>query len=318
MASNVHTSPRSQPRLKIGGPALFGLLVITTLFGGGLAAASLVPIDKGASLTGTIIVETRSKPVQHQKGGTIGRVHVQEGADVKAGDIIASLDTSLIDEHVSALRAQSQAARRQLDLIRQEAATFAELASRQLAQRSRVLALERQVAEIEKEVAGFQARIAMAEQELDRSLIRAPVSGRLMSLAVRGPGEVMQPGGTIAEIVPQDERLVVEGRLSPALIDMVKPGQASKVWLAGINWREARPLLAKVAWVSADSIEDKRTGLSFFVTRIELDEPRSEIAKRFTLHPGQRTEILVLTGERTLIDHILDPVMRNINRAFRT
>ena len=57
--------------------------------------------------------------------------------------------------------------------------------------------------------------------------------------------------------------------------------------------------------------------LPFFVTRIELDETRSEIAKRFQLHPGQRTEILVMTGQRTLLDHILDPVMRNINRAFR-
>lgn len=318
MTAQDVTPPRYQPRLKIGGPVALGIAVVTTLFGGGLAAASLVPIDKGASLTGTVIVETRSKPVQHQKGGTVGRVHVQEGADVKAGDIIVSLDTSLIDEHIAALRAQSQAARRQLDLIRQEAATFAELAGRQLAQRSRVLALERQVAEVEKEVAGFQARIAMAEQEIDRAQVRAPVTGRLMALSVRGPGEVIQPGGTIAEIVPQDERLVVEGRLSPALIDLVKPGQASKVWLAGINWREARPLPAKVAWVSADSVEDKRSGLSFFVTRIELDEPKSEIAKRYTLHPGQRTEILVLTGERTLIDHILDPVMRNINRAFRT
>lgn len=318
MTASLPFTRRSLPRLKIRGPVMFGLLVITLLVGGGIAAASLVPIDKGASLTGTIIVETKSKPVQHQKGGIIGQIHVREGAEVKAGELLATLDTKQIDEHIAALRAQASAARRQLDLIRQETATFAELASRQLAQRSRVLALERQVAEIEKEVAGFQARIAMAEQEIGRAEIRAPVSGRVLSLAVRGAGEVVAPGGTIAEIVPQDERLVVEGKLSPALIDLVRPGQVSKVWLAGINWREARPLAAKVAWVSADSVEDRRTGLTFFVTRIELDEPRSEIAKRFTLHPGQRTEILVLTGERTLIDHILDPVMRNINRAFRT
>ncbi len=305
-------------RLSIAGPVFAGLAIIGLVLGCGLAAASLVPIDKGASLTGTIIVESKSKAVQHQRGGTVGHVHVREGQEVKAGELLISLDTAQIDEHITALRAQAQAARRQLELIRQEAATMAELANRQLAQRSRVLALERQVAEVEKEVAGFQSRIALAEQEIGRSEIRAPTSGRLLSLSIRGAGEVIQPGATVAEIVPQDERLVVEGRLSPALIDLVRPGQASKVWLAGINWREARPLAGKVAWVSADTIEDRRTGLTFFLTRIELDEPKSEIAKRFTLHPGQRTEILVLTGERTLIDHILDPVMRNINRAFRT
>lgn len=318
MASAPHQKTTRTPRLTIAGPVMLGLGIIGLVLGCGLAAASLVPIDKGASLTGTIIVETKSKAVQHQRGGVVGRVHVREGQEVKAGELLISLDTAQLDEHISALRQQADAARRQLDLIRQEAATMAELANRQLAQRSRVLALERQVAEVEKEVAGFKARIVLAEQEITRSEIRAPTAGRLLTLAVRGPGEVIAAGGTVAEIVPQDERLVVEGRLSPALIDLVRPGQASKVWLAGINWREARPLAGKVAWISADSIEDRRTGLTFFVTRIELDDPKSEIAKRFTLHPGQRTEILVLTGERTLIDHILDPVMRNINRAFRT
>jgi multidrug efflux pump subunit AcrA (membrane-fusion protein) len=304
-------------RLSIRGPVIAGLAVIALFFGGGVVGAAWMPIDKGASLSGTIIVESKSKPVQHQRGGTVSRLHVKEGDEVKAGDLIVTLDTAQLDEQVTALKAQSRAANRQLELIRQEAAVMANLAANQLASRSKVLALERQVAEVEKEVAGVQSRIAVAEQESTRAEVRAPVAGKLLTLAVRGRGEVVTPGGTIAEIVPRDERLVVEGRLSPALIDLVKPGQVTKVWLAGLSWREQRPLLAKVAWVSADSVEDKRSGIAFFVTRIELDDPKSELVKRFKLHPGQRTEILVLTGERTLLDHILDPILRNINRAFR-
>jgi multidrug resistance efflux pump len=242
---------------------------------------------------------------------------VREGDEVKAGDLIVTLETAQLDDQIAALRAQSKAANRQLELILQEAEMMAELAAQQLAVRSKVLALERQVAEIEKEVAGVQARIAVAEQEASRAELRAPVAGKLLALAVRGPGEVIQAGATIAEVVPRNERLVVEGRLSPALIDLVKPGQPTKVWLNGLSWREQQPLTAKVAWVSADSVEDKRSGVAFFVTRIELDAPRSELAKRYRLHPGQRTEILVLTGARTLLEHILDPVMRNIYRAFR-
>ncbi len=317
MIDPVHPPAHRTPRLSIRGPVLSGLLVIATFLGGGLFAAARMPIDKGASLAGTIIVESKSKPVQHQRGGVVGRLHVKEGDEVRAGDLIVTLDTAQIDEQITALKAQSRAAGRQLDLIRQEAAMMHDLAAMQLAVRSKVLALERQVAEVEKEVATVQARIAVTEQEASRAEIRAPVAGKLLALGVRGSGEVIQPGATIAEIVPRDERLVVEGRLSPALIDLVRPGQTTKVWLTGLSWREQRPLMAKVAWVSPDSIEDKRSGVAFFVTRIELDETRSEIARRFQLHPGQRTEILVLTGERTLLDHILDPVMRNINRAFR-
>lgn len=315
--SSAHKPRHTQDRLSLRGPIFVGLLAVLAFFGIGIGAASVVPIDKGASLSGTIIVETKTRSIQHVKGGNIGQVHVREGATIAAGDLIATLDTTILDEQIGALRTQSRAAARQLDLIRQEAQSMNELLSRQLAQRSRVLALERQVAEVEKESAGILAKIAVAEQELRLSEIRAPVSGRILSLAVHGAGEVISPGSVIAEIVPQDEKLVVEGRLAPALIDLVRPGQKAKVWLTGLSWREARPLAATVAWVSPDTVEDKRSGLGFFQTRIELDETRTEIAKRFQLHPGQRSEILVLTGERTLLDQVLDPILRNINRAFR-
>jgi HlyD family secretion protein len=127
----------------------------------------------------------------------------------------------------------------------------------------------------------------------------------------------LQPGATAVEIVPHTDRLVVEGRLAPLHIDNIKQSMEAKVWLTGLNWRDTRPLKAKLAWVSPDSIEDKRTGAAYYVVRIELAETRAEIARRIALHPGQRTEILLLTGERTLLEHIIDPLLRNINRAFR-
>lgn len=305
------------PRLDIRGPLLVGLLTMALFFGGGLGAASMAPIDKGIPLAGNIIVESKVQTVQHLKGGAVGRVHVVEGQQVGTGQLLVSLDTLALDQQIAALRAQATAAARQLDLIRQEALTMADLAERKLAARSKVLALERQVAEVEKETAGLDARIAIAEQDLARSEIRSPVAGQILSLAVHGPGAMLQPNGTVVEIVPQTDRLVVEGRLPPLHIDNIKQGMEAKVWLTGLNWRDTRPLQAKLAWVSPDSVEDKRTGAAYFVARVELADSRAEITKRFTLHPGQRTEILLLTGERTLLEHIIDPLMRNINRAFR-
>ncbi len=73
---------------------------------------------------------------------------------VKAGDLLVTLDTTALDQQIGALKAQSEAALRQLDLVRQEAATMTDLMERKLAARSKVLALERQIAEVEKEAAG--------------------------------------------------------------------------------------------------------------------------------------------------------------------
>ena len=311
-------SSRTPPRLDIRGPILLGVAVLVLGVGGGLAAAGMAPIDKGASLSGTLVVETRTRSLQHDRGGIVAEVHVKEGSDVRAGDRIVTLDTSALDEQIGALRAQQQAAGRQMELIRLEVANIGDLVAKQLIQRSRLLALERQLAELEKEAAALIARVSIAEHDVRKAEVRAPVSGRLLMLAVHGRGAVLAPGQVVAEIVPKDDRLVIEGRLALPLIDLVKPGMPAKVWLSGTTWREQRPLAARVAWISPDSIEDKRSGLQFFSARIELAESREDLAKEQRIHPGQRAEILVVTGARTLLDQLLDPVLRSVNRAFRS
>ena len=308
-------SPRA--RLDIRGPIFRGLLLVAVFFGAGIGGAAYAPIDKGIGLPGTLIVESKVKAVQHQRGGVVGQIHVAEGQTVKAGQLLISLDSKSIDDQLLALKSQAESAQKQLSLIRQETATMTDLLERRLAPRSRVLSLERQLAEIEKENAGLTARISLSEQELQRTEIRAPAAGRILTMVVHGPGAVIQPGATVAEIVPEQDRLVIEGRLAPNTIENVKPGMPAKVWLTALSWRDQRPLKATLAWVSPDSVEDKRTGAAYFIARVELDETRAQIADRVTLHPGMRTEMLLLTGERTLLDQLIDPLLRNINRAFR-
>jgi RND family efflux transporter MFP subunit len=315
--ADLLAEPCRAARLDIRAPARVGVAVIALFFGAGLGAAALAPIDKGVGVPGTIIAETKVKPVQHQHGGIVRSIHVRDGQEVAAGALLVTLDASALTEQVAALRAQAQAAERQLALARQEAATMTDLLDRKLAARSRVLALERQVAEIEKERASLGARIAVAEQEIERSAVRAPVSGRVLRLEVHAPGAVVQPGGTVLEIVPEEDRLVIEGRLAPNQIENVEPGMAARVWLTSLSWREQRPLAARLAWVSPDSVEDKRSGTPYFIARVELEETRAELARRLTIHPGMRAEMVLLTGRRTLLDQLLDPLLRNIGRAFR-
>lgn len=305
------------PALDLKAPVAAGVFVVVAFFGFGIGTAAMAPIQKGVGMPGTIIVESRVRAVQHERGGTIGRVLVREGQHVTVGDVLFTLDTKSLIEQTAALKLQAEAAARQLDLARQETETMLDLLERKLAARSRVLALQRQIAQIEKEAAAIDARLKVAEDELQRSEIRAPASGRLLSVAVNGIGAVVKPGESIAEIVPEGDRLVVEGRLAPNQIENVRPGMPAKVWLSALSWREQRPLSATLAWVSPDSVEDKRTGTPHFIARVELAESRAEISKRISLQPGMRSEVLLLTGERTLLDQLVDPLMRNINRAFR-
>lgn len=305
-------------RLDVRGPTLFGFSVIALFFGAGLGSAAFIPLDKGISFSGNVIVESKVQTVQHRIGGPVGRVLVQEGQQVKAGDILVALDTAQIDEQISTFKAQAEATRKQLDLIRQETQTYRELLEKKLAARSKVLGLERQTAEVEKELAGLESKIVVAEQDRSKMEVRAPLAGKILTLAVHGSGSVIQPGATVAEIVPEDDRLVLEGKLTPLQIEHADAGMSAKVWLRSLTFRDSRPFKAHLVWISADSVEDKRTGAAYFVARVELEDSRSEIAKRIALHPGMRAEMLLLTGERTLLDQLLDPLVRNMHRAFRT
>ena len=302
--------------LDVRSPVGLGLTVIVVFFGFGLGAAALAPIDKGVSLPGTIIVESKVKPVAHPRGGVVEKIHVVEGQEVKQGQLLVSLETATLDEQITSLKAQSDASLKQLLLARQEAATITDLQIRSLASKSKVLSLDRLVAEIEKDAANFKAKIAAAETERTKTDIRAPVAGRVLSLQAHATGAVLQPGATVVEIVPEADKLVVEGRLQPHQLENIKAGMSAKIWLTALSWREQRPLVAKLSWISADSLEDKRSGNSYFVARLELVEPRSEITKRMALQPGMRAEILLMTGQRTLLDQLIDPLMRNVQKAF--
>lgn len=317
--TSLHQSEAVQQKaqLDVSGPVKVGLFVIIAFFGVGVGTAAVAPIEKGIGMPGTIIVESRVKQVQHERGGTVALLHVAEGQRIAAGDLIATMDTRALTEQLRALTSQVEAANRQLLLARQEANTMRDLLSRQLAANSRVLALDRQVAEIEKEIASLDAKVVIMQRDLANSEIRAQEAGRILSLTVKGSGGVVQPGGTVAELVPDDDRLVIEGRLNPNQIENVRPGMPAKVWLTALSWREQRPLAATLAWISPDSIEDRRTGVSYIAARVELTGSRAEIEKKIALQPGMRSEVLLMTGERTLLDQLIDPLMRNINRSFR-
>jgi multidrug efflux pump subunit AcrA (membrane-fusion protein) len=305
------------PRLDFRAPMIAGVSALALFLGAGVGGAAYVPVERGVSLPGKVIAENKTKPVKHPRGGTIADVKVVEGQHVALGEVLMTLDTQALDEQIGALKAQSEAASQQLELVRTEAATMTNLLERKLAPKSKVQQLERQIEDVSKEATGLVERIAIAQAELDKSVLRAPAAGRVLSLAVAGRGTVIKPGASVLEIVPDEDRLVIEGRLSPQQVEGIKAGMTAKVWLSSLSWRDQRPMPAKLAWISADSIEDKRSGQPYYIARVELEDARAEIAKSIALQPGMRAEVLLVTGQRTLLSQLLDPIMRDVSRAFQ-
>jgi HlyD family type I secretion membrane fusion protein len=171
--------------------------------------------------------------------------------------------------------------------------------------------------EVQTRRAEVEEKRRTAAVQLDRREVMAPQAGTVLNLRYHTPGGVVTPGTAILDLVPQDDRLIIEARVSPADIDVVHAGLPAKVALTAYKSRTTPQLDGKVLQVSADALNDERIGQSYFLARVEVNGDQLAGLGGVQLAPGMPAEIFIETGERTLLDYLIRPLRDSFNRAFR-
>lgn len=171
--------------------------------------------------------------------------------------------------------------------------------------------------ELEARQGELVERDIAANDQLKRIEITAPISGRVQQLAVHTIGGVISPAEGLMQIVPGDDELLVEARVSAQDIDQVSLGQDAVLRLSAFNRSTTPELKGQVVRLSADLVQDERTGLGFYRAGIKI--PRSELVRLqgLTLVPGMPVESMIQTGERSVISYLLKPISDHAQRAFR-
>lgn len=159
-------------------------------------------------------------------------------------------------------------------------------------------------------------RIVQAEDVLRRLVVVSPQEGIVANIRMRTAGSAIAAGEAILDIVPEREPLVVEARVDPRDIDVVRVGAETRIRLTAFNSRLLPPLLAKVTYVAPDQLVDDKTGAAFFIVRAEIT-PESLRENKITLHAGMAAEVLIVNGSRRAIDYLLSPFTDSFHRAFR-
>ncbi len=177
----------------------------------------------------------------------------------------------------------------------------------------------------ETELDDVTEQLRAAEDVVKRVEVRSPVRGAVVKLNYNTSGGVISPGAVILELLPMDEDLLIEARISPREIAHVHHGQNAMVRLSALNQRLIPMIPGRVVYVSADSVKDgadqtagaPRAGPSF-VVRVRLDnEAAARLAPSFKPMPGMPADLFMRTKERTFFDYILRPVLDSFTRAFR-
>jgi membrane fusion protein, epimerase transport system len=182
---------------------------------------------------------------------------------------------------------------------------------------SRVNEVVEALREVQTLVFDLEERMRTEQDVLKRTEIRAPLAGTVVNLQVHTVGGVIRPGDPLLDIVPSDERLVIDADVKPDDIDSVRPGLAAQVVLTAFDRRNVPPFEGTVVSVSADRLVDPQTGAPYFRARVQLPEQTAAAHKGLVISPGMQAEVLIVTGARTMMDYMLRPLARGINRSLR-
>lgn len=166
------------------------------------------------------------------------------------------------------------------------------------------------------ELAEVRENIARLENRVERLEVVSPVAGVIHGLQVNTSGAVVQPGQVLMTIVPRDEGIVVETRLSPRDIGYVKVGQTAKITITGFDARRYGHVTGKLVKVSANTFSDEN-GAPYFKGRIDLD--RDYILadkKRYPVIPGMTVQADITTGSQNLLRYLTRPVYVALQQAF--
>jgi len=179
--------------------------------------------------------------------------------------------------------------------------------------------------ETASELSDVRARRIEVEKQIRESLDRlrrteipAPVGGTVIELRYKTTGGVIGPGEAVLDIVPAEDKLIIDARVSPDDIDDVRIGLESYVVFPSYPQRHILRIDGEVTHVSADALEDERSGDPYYLAKIEVFREKLEaVAPQIRLTPGLPAEVFITTEDRTVLEYLLQPLRQTLERSLR-
>jgi len=166
----------------------------------------------------------------------------------------------------------------------------------------------------EGELAQVTGLLAARKDQVDRTVIRAPLRGTVKNVRVNTIGGVIQPGQDIMEIVPLEEQLLVEAKIAPREVAFLRPGLPAKVKLTAYDYTVYGALDGVVELISPDTLRDDRKSEEASYYRVLVRTTKSALSvggRDLPIIPGMTATVEVRTGEKSVLDYLLKPVLRS-------
>ncbi len=172
--------------------------------------------------------------------------------------------------------------------------------------------LNNELSELKKEKSELLKRIKKYSDSLERTILKSPVSGIIKLISVNSKGAIVAPGVTVVEIVPEDDKLIIEAQLPLSEIGYVKVGLNAKIRLNSSEGARFQSIKGEVVFVGADRTSTDESG-SYYLVKIETNEDAFSKGKEiYNLYSGVPVVVGIITGKRSFLDYFLSPFKSNI------
>jgi len=160
-------------------------------------------------------------------------------------------------------------------------------------------------------------QIKVAQDISTRTTIRSPVAGQVVGLTVHTVGGVIRPSDVICFIAPERERLLIEARVRPDDADAVQVGMRAEIRFSSLPRRAVPLLFGKVLSFATDTLSDPATRETYYLARVEANPGELDKLKQWNIIAGMPVEVMIVSGERTMLDYLVTPVTQLFERAMR-
>lgn len=170
--------------------------------------------------------------------------------------------------------------------------------------------------EAQTEYNRITAESSMLADQVTRTMVKSPINGIVQKLYVNTVGGVIKPGDNLVEIVPTENGLVAEVKVKPSDIAFLYPGQEAIVKITAYDFALYGALRGKVLTISPDSITDKNENI-YYIVRVQTEKKYFGTEdKPLKITPGMTVNVDIITGEKTVMQYILKPILKAKQYTF--
>lgn len=178
--------------------------------------------------------------------------------------------------------------------------------------------VEAQLAEVTREVLSDAEKFVAVKADMERLEIKAPVAGQVVGLAVQTVGGVVQSGQKLMDVVPVDQALLLEAHVAPNLIDKVHAGLPVDIRFSAFAHSPQLVVEGKVVSVSGDLLSDPQNPqVSYYLARVGVTPEGIKTLGPRQMQPGMPAEIIIKTGERSLLTYLLHPLTKRLAASMK-